>query len=385
MKLNIVQIKQLLNEHNYLTDKTIKISDVKTGRKYNFTCHMGHTFDSLLNNTFQSGQFSCPICSGRRVLRGFNDLWTTNPEIAKMLKNPEDGYKYTSNSNVKLEWECADCGYCFELSPNKMTKRINMCTVCGDGESYPEKFLSSLLNQFCIYFKKEKLFDWSDNKRYDFYLPEYSCIIETHGKQHYTTSDFSYLSGKTYLEEQYNDEDKMFYAKEYGKIENYIVLDCRKSELHWIKHSVLESGLLEILEIIPDTIDWDECHEFALSNVTKNVCEAYEQNKNINVLCEMFNLSRNAIRDKLKQGSKFGWCTYDPKEAIANARRERGIKIVQTMSKVVVQMDMDGNSIAEFPSIQEAQRALSVSHIWDCIIGTRHSAGGYRWRYKNEH
>lgn len=383
--MNNIQIKELLSENNYLTDKTIKISDVKTGLKYNFTCCMGHTFESLLSNVFQSGQFGCPICAGRRVLRGFNDLWTTAPEIASMLKNPEEGYKHTANSNVKLEWECADCGYCFELSPNKMTKRINLCTACGGGISYPEKFISNLFNQFCIYFEKEKSFDWSDNKRYDFYLPTYNCIVETHGKQHYTTSDFSYLRGKTYLDEQNNDEDKMFYAKEYGKIENYITIDCRKSELRWIKHSVLESGLLEILQIISDTIDWDECHQFALSNITKNICETYEQNKNINSLCEMFNLSRNSIRDKLKQGSKLGWCTYDPHVVVVDARRKNGDQIIRTMSKEVIQMDMYGNDIGEFPSIQEAQRVLSISHIWDCIVGTRQSAGGYRWRYKNEH
>ena len=384
MKLGIEQIRELLKEHNRLTDISIDISKIKTGRKYQFTCEQGHTFESTISNVFQSGKFSCPICSGRRVLKGFNDLWTTHPELATMLKNKEDGYKYNAGSNVKLLWICPDCGNEKLIAPNKMTTQKHYCAICNHDASYPEKFITNLLNQFCILFEKEKCFEWSNNKRYDFYLPLYNCIIETHGKQHYTNSDFSYLNGRTYIEEQYNDEDKMFYAKEYGNIPNYIVLDCRKSEINWIKHNVIQSGLLETLQIIPETVDWNKCHKFAINNLTKLICQTYENDKNINSLCKIFNLSRNSIKTKLKQGSKIGWCSYNPEEAVKKAIQENGKRIVETMSKPIIQMDMQCNIIKEFPSIQEAQRELSISHIWDCIVGERNSAGGYKWRYKNE-
>ena len=195
---------------------------------------------------------------------------------------------------------------------------------------------------------------------------------------------FAYLSGKTYIEEQRNDSDKMFYAKEFGKIARYIVLDCRKSETRWIKHSILESSLLEILQIIPDTIDWNECHEFAVSNLTKLICQMYANNTSVNELCEKFNLCHNSIITKLKQGSQIGWCSYNPKSVIEQTRQENGKRIIATMSKSVVQIDKDDNVVAEFPSIQEAQRALAISHIWDCIVGRRQSASGYKWRYKYE-
>ncbi len=29
-------------------------------------------------------------------MKGINDLWTTNPILANMLKNPDDGYKIAS-------------------------------------------------------------------------------------------------------------------------------------------------------------------------------------------------------------------------------------------------------------------------------------------------
>jgi hypothetical protein len=147
---------------------------------------------------------------------------------------------------------------------------------------------------------------------------------------------------------------------------------------------VLESGLLEVLQIIPETIDWDECNEFAISNLVKMICQEYEKHMNIDKICKEFNLSRNSVIAKLKQGSQIGWCAYNPQNAIKRARKENGKRIIETMSKPVLQMEMNGNVIAEFPSIQEAQRVLSISHIWDCIVGKRKTAGGYKWRYKYE-
>lgn len=383
MKPNIKQIKELLKEHNYLTDKDIDIDDVRTGKKYSFTCDLGHTFESLVSNVFQTSKFGCPICSGRRVLKGFNDLWTTHPEIAIRLKNPEDGYKYNAGSNVKLEWICPDCGDEKITSPNKMIINKHLCNICNIDTSYPEKFIINLLNQCCVYFEKEKEFDWYKNKRYDFYIPSCDCIIEAHGKQHYTHSDFSYRGGRTQLEEEYNDEIKKYMAKSFGKISNYIVIDCRESNTQWMKCNILKSGLLEVLQIIPDTIDWRECDKFAIDNLTKLICETYEnEEKDIKKLCEIFNLSRNSIREKLKHGNELGWCAYDIKQATYENYEKNGKRVINTMSKPVIQMDMDSNDINEFPSIQEAQRVLGVSHIWDCIVGRRNSAGGYRWRYK---
>lgn len=385
MRPNIEQIKLFLKEHNYLTDKTINIEDVRTSKEYSFTCDKGHAFESLVSNAFQSGEFRCPVCSGRKVLNGYNDLYTTHPEVASRLKNKEDGYKYSAGSNVKMWWVCPDCGNETYTSPNKMTTRKRLCTMCNSDISYPEKFILNLLNQCFIYFKKEKIFDWSEGKKYDFYIPSYECIIEVHGKQHYTSSDFSYLGGRTFIEEQHNDDYKKFMATEYGNISNYIVLDCRKSDIAWIKHSILESGLLDMLNITQDMIDWKECDRFATSNIVKLISDEYENGvTNIKDLCKIFHLSRNSIREKLKQGSKLGWCSYDPELTKEEAIKKNGQRIINTMSRPVIQMDMNCNDIAEFPSLQEAQRTLSISHIWDCIIGERNSAGGYKWRYKNE-
>ena len=53
-------------------------------------------------------------------------------------------------------------------------------------------------------------------------------------------------------------------------------------------------------------------------------------------------------------------------------------------SKQVLQFSKDGELIAEYSSIHEAERntGLSASNICNCCKGERKSAGGYIWKYK---
>lgn len=48
----------------------------------------------------------------------------------------------------------------------------------------------------------------------------------------------------------------------------------------------------------------------------------------------------------------------------------------------VLQFSKDGEFIAEYPSIMEAERQTGCSHIYGCCKGTRKSCGGFIWKYK---
>ena len=385
-KQSIKQIREHLAKNNHLLDKTIDVQTVKSKRQYELVCDKGHVFSAFLPNIYNGDKFCCPVCSGRKVLKGYNDIWTTHPEYAKLLKNPDDGYIYSFGSNVKLSWICPDCKREIIRSPNKMISQKYICNVCNDNISYAEKFIVELLNQSNIYYKKEKSFNWSNRKRYDFYIPEYACIIETHGSQHYDLihSFQGFPGGKTTTEEQNNDLDKLLLASKSGEIKYYTILNCHKPEAEWIKKSLLHSNLFKILPISVDTIDWDKCSAFALKNITKAICEEYNKGLSIKELCDVFKLSYNAIKGHLKKGASIKWCNYDPAQAVKDAHKESGKRIVRTMSKPVIQMDNNFNKVAEYESIQSAQRQTGIYHIWDCITGKRNRAGGYIWKYKEE-
>ena len=52
------------------------------GKKMWWICSKGHSFEATPNGRTCKNQ-SCPYCSGQKILKGFNDLATTHPLLAK--------------------------------------------------------------------------------------------------------------------------------------------------------------------------------------------------------------------------------------------------------------------------------------------------------------
>ena len=256
----IIKIKEirkyLINNPQYFSNKnSTEIKNISSSKKYYFIGDCGHEFLAFPCNVFSTGKLGCPFCCGKRILKGFNDIWTTDPELAVLLSNYEDGFKYTINANKKLEWTCKYCKKEFSMYPAKLKSRINKCPYCDKNKSYGEKFLCGLFDQLYIPFKTHVKFEWSNNKEYDFYIPEYNCIVEVNGKQHYTPSDFSYLGGRYYYEEIANDEYKKEIALK-NNIFNYIIIDARKSDISWMKNAICNSNLPIVLNFNYKEIEW---------------------------------------------------------------------------------------------------------------------------------
>ena len=73
--------------------------------------------------------------------------------------------------------------------------------------------------------------------------------METHGKQHYEDG-FKGCGGRTLEEEQQNDKNKYELAIKNGiKQQNYIVIDCSKSDLEFIKNNIINSRLNELFNL----------------------------------------------------------------------------------------------------------------------------------------
>lgn len=382
--MNIKEIRDFLTQNpQYYSDKnSTEICDISSKKKYYFISDCGHESYSFPNNIIKNNRVGCSICAGKSVQIGVNDLNSQCPEIAQYLKNKDDGFKYTKGSNVEVEWICPNCGYSFKKKISKMIFGKNLCPKCSEVHSYPERFFMAILDQLAESYIAHIKFDWSCNKEYDFYFPGKSCIVELHGKQHYTSSDFSYLGGRTYVEESLNDDYKKELAIQNG-IYNYITIDCRKSEMEFIKHEIMQSKLPEILCFDKKEVDWINCHRKAIKNKTAMICEYYEkESKSIKDICEHFRCCHNTAIEHLKKGAKIGLCSYSPVEALKIAHHDNGQKVIKSMSKKVVQKDVITNRVVgEYNSLQEAQRKLNISHIWDCIVGRRETAGGYIWEY----
>ncbi len=76
-----------------------------SGKKVEWMCASGHRFKAQVANRTIRGD-KCPICSGKQVLQGFNDLATTHPELSAQLVEPLQALKISSGSDKKLKWQC---------------------------------------------------------------------------------------------------------------------------------------------------------------------------------------------------------------------------------------------------------------------------------------
>ena len=75
-----------------------------TTKKLKWKCESGHIWESTVQSRSQQG-IGCPVCSNKSVLPGFNDLATTNPELASQAHG-WDPTSVTEGSSKKREWKC---------------------------------------------------------------------------------------------------------------------------------------------------------------------------------------------------------------------------------------------------------------------------------------
>ena len=78
----------------------------------------GLTWEATINHRSQGR--GCPYCSGKKIHVGFNDLSTTNSQLASEwdydLNENLTPDMYTKSSHKKVWWKCENCGYSWEAT-----------------------------------------------------------------------------------------------------------------------------------------------------------------------------------------------------------------------------------------------------------------------------
>jgi len=346
-------------------------------KKYWFKCgdYESHIPEQKSINWFthgHKGSVECNQC---------NSISITNLPLVSYIVNKKDIYEYSQGSGKKILMRCPDCGYEKLMIPNTFIRSGFSCPRCSDGVSYPEKFLFSMMEQLDIYFGTQlsKLtFFWCGDYRYDFYISTINCIIEAHGSQHYVETG----RGMTLNEIQENDIVKEHLARENNVID-YIILDCRKSKIKWIKNSIIISKLPQLLNFKVEDINWLKCHEYACSSMVKRTCDLWNEDNTVPELSNMLKLNTITIVKYLKQGSKIGWCNYNHIEETKKNKKEGHEKsykqvVCLTTSEI-------------FNSIKEASIKFNLSNggsIIQCCRNKINSAGKHpetgkklKWMY----
>lgn len=282
---------------------------------YKYRCLDCGNEDWIVGYSLYSQHCGCNACCipPRKLVVGINDVGTTAPWMTKYFVNSSDSTKYFKFSKAKVDMICPDCK---RVHKNKSIHDVyhngSLTCPCQDGWSYPNKFMYAMLEQIGVNFQAEKIFDWSDERKYDHYI-EYKgmkIITEQHGQQHYF-KQFS-KNGRTVEEEKENDEYKYHLAMNNG-IDKYFVIDSSVSSMEHMKKSIDESKLLMLLDKTSDEINWVACDEFALSNLVKKICIYKQEHPNVVLrdIADIFHIGYKTVLDYVKKGSKLGWCSYE--------------------------------------------------------------------------
>ena len=153
MNTNTINSKNVISGVNDLATKCPKISamwsakntytpsEVSAGsnKKAWFVCpDCKHEFEASICNvvhTVQNGSTGCPVCAGRKVVSGINDLATKCPKVVPMWsdKNDYTPSEISARSERRAIFVCPDCKKEFVPSVCAMTRAIaSGATCCPD-------------------------------------------------------------------------------------------------------------------------------------------------------------------------------------------------------------------------------------------------------------
>ena len=287
-----------------------------------FMCSKGHDWTAI-GSAILNGE-GCPYCAGKKIWIGFNDLFSTRPDVAKLLKNPDDGYKYSAGSGQNAEFVCPDCGLVSVKNIYRVCLCGFSCEQCSDGISYPNKFARALIKQLDV---QNVIYEWTPGwlkpYYYDNYFEYKHCcyVLEMdgglgHGKIKFNSKERDVKGAE-------RDAYKDSLAEKYNV--KVIRIDCDYkggNRFEYIKNNILNSELNILFDL--SNIDWILCDKQAQRKFVAQVADLYNQGMCISEIKNIFNYSKMTIANWLRQAKNIGLCDYDPREA-----QSRGIKFAK--------------------------------------------------------
>ena len=112
----------------------IKLEEISGNSAYNawWICPKGHTWQEPVHHRIRTD--SCPICSGRKLVPGINDINTLYPDIIEkewdFNSNSQNPSQIKPTSIQKVHWICKK-GHRYSMSPHHRLQRHQCCPYCA--------------------------------------------------------------------------------------------------------------------------------------------------------------------------------------------------------------------------------------------------------------
>lgn len=180
------------SEWNYKKNNNLLPSMVmpSSGKKVWWICSFGHEWNATIGSRHQGA--GCPVCAGKKIISGVNDLVTLNPLLAKEWdyeKNSINPGQISPNSHKKVWWVCQN-GHNWQAEI-KSRHQGNGCPLCHQSFkiSFPEQVIYFYVHKYFNdaiwhYYGKELC-----GLEIDVYIPSRKIGIEYDGQYYHQNTD----------------------------------------------------------------------------------------------------------------------------------------------------------------------------------------------------
>lgn len=193
--------------------------------------HFDFEWTAIISNRY-SKKHNCPYLSGHAVWKGFNDLQTMNPELAKQWHHKKNGNlkptKVTTGSGKKVWWllhyDDQNTGKHFDFEWQATIYSRNKGVGCPYLITYKgEEYIKQYLQKNNIVFNAQQKFSnllgaGGGQLSYDFAMSDKKygyILIEYNGLQHYESCEF-FGGEEQFKKQKEHDKRKRDYAKKHG-------------------------------------------------------------------------------------------------------------------------------------------------------------------------
>lgn len=398
----------LIKEWNYKKNKGLNPEYFSKGsnKKVWWKCSKGHEWqESLHQRTSGTG---CPYCSGKRVLKGYNDLTAKAPNLVKEWnyeKNLElSPEMFTCGSSKKVWWKCSKCGYEWRSSINHRALKGRGCAVCSNfvlKKGYNDlKTTNPELVKEWDYNKNNDLlpenFKKSSNKKVWWKCSrcgyEWQNLISYRSKGSQCPICTKNIKTKNRLKTELINKDS--FAKSHPELVkewNY-KKNINLTPEDFVSHSNKKvwwkcSKGHEWQQRIDARVRGTRCPYCTNQKILKGYNDLESQNPQ---LAKEWNYEKNGSLKPSKVGIGYGklvwWkgkCGHVWQSTVYSRNRGTGCPFCTRNSpKEIEQYDLEGNLIKTFNSINQARKETGISKISQVCLGRRKTAGGFIWKYK---
>ena len=99
-----------------------------SGKKVWFKCKVGHSYQTTVPNKLKG--CGCTFCNSRNVLKGFNDIGTTDPHMLKVWDdNHYSPFELSRKSSRTISCKCPSCGHRWTTKVHNLTNQ-RKCPGC---------------------------------------------------------------------------------------------------------------------------------------------------------------------------------------------------------------------------------------------------------------